>query len=230
MPARYAVYFMPDPQSTLWRFGSSVLGYDAMAGCAVPFPDHPVFARPNAVAATEAPRRYGFHGTLTAPFTLADGTIEAELLAHARAFAAERTREPGPQLDVAAVDEFVALVPDGNTGDRLDALAADCVRAFDRFRAPLSEADMQRRLAAPLTPRERAHLDRWGYPYVFEDFRFHMSLTGALADQERAELLAALKALYAPIRAPLDIDAIGVFKQPDRSARFHVLERLPFGC
>ena len=228
MTVRYAIYLMPEPNSALWRFGSSVIGYDAASKRVVDHPRHPAFQEPKALRATEAPRRYGFHGTLKAPFALADGTTEAGLVEHARAFANARTRQPGPVLEVAMVDEFVALVSEGDAAGQIDTLAADCVREFDPFRGPISEADLLRRLAAPLTPRERAHLDRWGYPYVFEDFRFHMSLTGALAHDVRDELLRALQELYVPVRTRLDIDAIAIFKQPDRSSRFHVLERMRF--
>ncbi len=228
MTERYAIYFMPEPNSALWQFGSSVIGYDAALKQVVDHPRHQAFQEPTASRATEAPRRYGFHGTLKAPFALRDGTTEAGLIEHARAFANARARQTGPTLEVAMVDAFVALVSEGDAASPFDRLAADCVREFDPFRGPISEADMLRRLATPLSPRESNHLHRWGYPYVFEDFRFHMSLTGALAHDVRDELLPALQELYVPVRKALDIDAIAIFKQPDRLSRFHVLERMRF--
>jgi hypothetical protein len=33
-------------------------------------------------------------------------------------------------------------------------------------------------VAAGLNQSQVANLDRWGYPYLFADFRFHMTLTG----------------------------------------------------
>lgn len=104
------------------------------------------------------------------------------------------------------------------------------MRAFDPFRAPLSGADRQRRLAAPLSARQVAALDRWGYPYVFEDFRFHMTLTGPLPDRTRESVRSALAALYAAVatRPALAVGSLAIFRQPARTERFRVLAQMPF--
>jgi hypothetical protein len=110
----------------------------------------------------------------------------------------------------------------------LSELAGDCVTAFEPFRAPLSANDLRRRLKAPLTPRQITHLDRWGYPYVFDDFRFHMTLTGALDDVVSPQLKNALDALYRPLAGPVPIDGLAIFRQNDRAGNFRVLERFRF--
>lgn len=229
MPTRYAIYFMPPAGSALWAFGSSIIGYDAATGDEPPPPAHLAIPLETLRAATLAPRRYGFHATLKAPFTLVHGATVEHLDTAARNFAAAREPREGPVLEVGEMDAFLALVP-AVASPVLNDLAADCVRAFEPFRAPLSPDDRARRLEADLTPRERTHLDRWGYPYVFDDFKFHMSLTGALPDPLRADVRTALAALYAPLRRPLAIDAIAMFVQPDRTTRFRVLARYPFGA
>lgn len=227
MTARYALYAAPAPDSALWRFGSSVIGYDAALALDAAFPEGGLFAADDWPALTADPRRYGFHGTLKAPFVLAEGRSEAELLDAAAAFAQRQRTFVVPRLEVSLLKAFVALVPDEPSA-ALDALAADCVRHFEPFRAPLSDSDRARRLVAPLTDRQRQHLDAWGYPYVFEDFRFHMTLTGALPEDRRETVRAALAALYAPLAVPFPVDALAVFRQERREDRFTVLARLPF--
>ena len=144
---------------------------------------------PSALAARRAeitaePRRYGFHATLKAPFRLAAGATVAALDAAAAALAAGQAGF-ALRLRVAEVGRFVALVPEGDAG-AVAALAAACVTGLDGFRAPPSAEELARRRAAGLDARGEAHLARWGYPYVLDRFRFHMTLTGALGEDRRA--------------------------------------------
>ena len=81
-----------------------------------------------------------------------------------------------PQLSLARLDGFFALVPGAEAAD-LYALADDVVTGFDGFRAPATEAEIARRNPAALTSRQRELLDAWGYPYVLDEFRFHLTLT-----------------------------------------------------
>src|SRR6516164_4703887 len=78
----------------------------------------------------------------------------------------------------------------------LDRLAADGVMAFDRFRRPLTAHERGQRLGAGLSQRQIENLDRWGYPYVFEDFRFHLTLTGPIDADRRGSVLALLQARF----------------------------------
>ncbi|MBV9263088.1 MAG: DUF1045 domain-containing protein, partial [Candidatus Eremiobacteraeota bacterium] len=95
-------------------------------------------------------------------------------------------------LDVRAIGEFLALVPTSAPGE-LHSFAASVVTSFDPFRAPLSAGERQRRLAAGLSEQQIGNLDQWGYPYVLDEFRFHMSLTGKIRDETlRSELKDAL--------------------------------------
>jgi hypothetical protein len=131
------------------------------------------------------------------------------------------------RLKVAPIGGFTALVPAGR-GDAVRTLAGDCVTAFNGFRAPLSERERERRLAAKLSPRQIELLDRWGYPYVFSEFRFHMTLTGRLPPHEQARWLPALATAFAPlVAATVDIDAISLLRQDDRDASFRVITRPP---
>ncbi|MGY2047127.1 DUF1045 domain-containing protein [Methylobacterium sp. JK268] len=219
---RYALYYTPDPGSGLAAFGRGILGYDSVTGAEVP----PLDGFPDAAAVTASPRRYGFHATLKAPMRLAEAATEADLLDRAGDLAAHRPPLPVGPLTVVTLGAFTALIPVA-APETLGLFAAECVAALDPLRAPLTPAERARRRPERLDPRERALLDRWGYPYVFERFRFHMTLTDALPEAERAAWRQRLAAAYGAGK-PLTIDAVTVLRQ-DGDGPFRVLRRFPFG-
>jgi putative phosphonate metabolism protein len=222
---RYAIYYAAAPGTALDRFGAHLLGCDAFSGEALPFPDGIVQAIPDWREITSDPRKYGFHATLKAPMALADGKTEAELLAACESLARSPRAIPVIKPVVNEIGDFIALVPSQRSVE-LEQLAADAVSAFDGFRAPLTPADHARRNPERLTPRQRDYLDRWGYPYVMEEFRFHMTLTGRLPDERRKTVLAELRRRFSELKlAELAIDAIAVFRQPDASSRFRIVQR-----
>jgi Protein of unknown function (DUF1045) len=217
--SRYAVYFVPPADSALYRLGSSLLGYDCYRGTDVAFPP----GLPDDWAElSAAPRPYGFHGTLVAPFRLAPGHDEAALV---RAVASFIPAGDIPAIApvVRALGRFIAIVPRERNAD-LDRLAAECVTTFDRFRAPLRVVDRARRETG-LSARERRNLERWGYPYVFEDFRFHMTLTGPLGEDRRSGIVDLLAALLAQAHGSglVPIDRIALLRQDGEDQRFRVL-------
>ena len=225
--ARYAIYYMPHEQSALSRFGCSVLGYDAVSGTDVPYPDDPVFLDPAALGWTAAPRRYGFHATLKPPFKLAAGRSVEDLMAHLAIFSADQ-RAFSVDLKLADLEHFLALVP-VEVPPALRRLADVCVREFDGYRAPLSPADRERRHPDRLSPSELENLDRWGYPHVFDDFRFHMTLTGPLEADDRVRLEPVLRDMFESVPQTAPIDAIALLRQgDDEQDRFIVQARFPF--
>ncbi|MCC8977126.1 DUF1045 domain-containing protein [Bradyrhizobium brasilense] len=221
---RYAIYYAPSPDSALHRFGSTLLGYDAVSGDDLPFPDG---VTPDWREVTEDPRKYGFHATLKAPTALADGRSEAELLDACAAFAGRARRIPVIEPVVDAISGFIAVIP-ASRSDDLQQLAADCVTEFDAFRAPLTPEDRARRRPEKLTGRQCDYLDRWGYPYVMEEFRFHMTLTGRLSDERRGPIVAQLRIRFAAVDLTrLAIDRIALFKQTDSASRFCIIGSWP---
>ncbi len=191
-PPRYAIYFTPDPRSPLWRFGSGVIGYDASLGLDVPLSVPEGYDIAGWTERTEEPRRYGFHATLKAPFHLAAARQEDDLLAAVDRLAAGTAIVPAIDLGVAQLGSFIALMIVGDDS-HVRALASQVVTSLEAFRAPLAASDRERRLRAPLTLRQVAYLDRYGYPYVLEEFRFHMTLTGKLPDNEIEPVLHDLR-------------------------------------
>jgi putative phosphonate metabolism protein len=219
---RYALYFTPPPESDLARLGAAMLGYDCYAGAAVEQPLLPEITPDELHSGSAEPRRYGFHGTLKAPFTLRDGCSLDEFKNAVHRFAAE-----WPAFDVGTVSprqlgRFIALTPD-ELSSGLSLFAAECVATFDRFRAPLSARDRQRRATHHLSPRQQALLERWGYPYVFDQFRFHMTLTGSLPEERIGPWLECLHR-YVGTRS-LVIDALTLLEQAGPDAQFRVIGR-----
>ena len=223
--ARYAIYFTPPPASPLARFGASVLGYDCFER--VDVPHRPIDGLDPALLAlaTVEPRRYGFHATLVAPFRLAPG-IDGDTLTKAfSAFAASHTPVAAGPLRVAAIGRFVALIP-VEPYPAIEEFAGACVEAFNGFRAPLDAADRARRLASGLSARQAELLERWGYPYVYDEFRFHMTLTGPIDDDARPAYLASLVKAYDGLSGDhLELGAISLMCQDDSASRFHVVAR-----
>ncbi|MET4426085.1 DUF1045 domain-containing protein [Bradyrhizobium sp. 956_D2_N1_5] len=217
---RYAIYFAAGADSALSRLGAKLLGYDVYTGEEMPFPADASRVAPDWRDVTADPRKYGFHGTLKAPMALAPGRTEAELVAACAAFAGKARPMPSIRPVVDSISGFIAVIPTEPVG-ALQQLAADCVREFDDFRAPMTAEDRARRKPDKLTERQRDYLDRWGYPYVMEEFRFHMTLTGRLDAERRGPILEMLRARFAALGLEtLAIDRITLFKQDDTRARF----------
>jgi putative phosphonate metabolism protein len=224
---RYAIYFAAGSDSALSRFGAELLGYDAYGGDELPFPQDALHVAPDWRDISADPRKYGFHATLKAPMTLAPDRTEAELIAACAEFAAKARPVPVIRPVVDAISGFIAVIP-AEPVDALRELAADCVRDFDAFRAGLTAEDRARRRPEKLSERQRDYLDRWGYPYVMEEFRFHMTLTGRLDAERRGPILAMLRDRFAGLkRDTLTIDRIALFRQDNATARFRIVGEWP---
>jgi hypothetical protein len=221
---RYAIFFVPAAESALYRFGSSVLGYDCYAGTEIPLPD--AFAGEAAVwrELTQEPRRYGFHATLKAPFHLLPACTEAQLASAFFSFAALGHAVGRIAPEVALLSGFAAIVP-RRPSDAVAALADKCTTMFDAFRAPMSARERARRVAANLSQSQMHNLERWGYPYLFRDFRFHMTLTGRLAGERANAVLARLRSSFAAACGgqELAVDRLALLKQEGAQAPFRVL-------
>jgi hypothetical protein len=221
---RFAIYFVPPADSALYRFGAGFLGYDCYTGKDLGAPEPTALGLSDWMALTRAPRAYGFHATLKAPFHLAPTSTESELAVELERFVAAPRLLPTFEPVVRALGRFVAIVP-GTANGAIDRLAADCVTAFDRFRRPLGIEERRRRLDAELSRRQIENLDRWGYPFVFEDFRFHMSLTGAIETERRDGVVAMLQDRFTAACGgdPLTVTRLALLRQERPSTPFRVV-------
>ncbi|MGR6466934.1 DUF1045 domain-containing protein [Rhizobium sp. PAMB 3182] len=224
---RYAVFFTPPADDPLTETAAIWLGRDAFTGAAL---NPPSAAGLDLASLTAEPRRYGFHGTLKAPFHLTTGRSEADLVTAFDAFVRDYPAFTIPKMVVGALGPFFALVPATDAGDGISALARACVEAFEPLRAPLSEADIARRNPERLNERQRTYLAEWGYPYVFDEFRFHMTLTGAVPEAERPAMRQMLDATFAPFAGqPMRVGHLALFAEPERGAPFTVLRLATLG-
>ena len=195
---RYAIYYTPPP-GPLADLGARWLGWDIATGRPIGAPNLDIVANP---------RRYGFHATLKAPFHLAEGYRENDLLAAVRDFGQTQAPVRLAGLEIKRLGGFVALVP-MTDAQALQTLAARCVTVFDPFRAPMSDAERMRKTKPHMSDLHRHNLARWGYAHVMEAFRFHMTLSGPLAREIRTQVIAQAEAHFAPVQlSPLTIAAI----------------------
>lgn len=208
--------------------GSTWLGRDALTDDAVAPPTLPGLDHERWRELTAEARGYGFHATLKPPFFLAEGVSASDLVAATTDFAAHRQPFDLPALGLAAIGGFLALVPGARSGE-LHALADAGVSTFDRFRRPASQTELARRRQAALSPRQLELLVRWGYPYVFDEYRFHLTLTRRLAAEERAAMAELLAPLVEPVlREPVAVVAVWLFEQPATGEAFRAVFRCPF--
>tara|TARA_R110002020_G_scaffold16900_11_gene60072 strand:- start:11340 stop:12047 length:708 start_codon:yes stop_codon:yes gene_type:complete len=224
---RYAIYFAPDPASLLAGLADCWIGRDALTGRPVPMPALDALGADELAGLTGPARRYGFHATLKAPFRLADGASEQDLVKAIEGFCAARSGFHLEGLKPGSIDGFLALLPVGDVSE-LNGFAGEVVSAFDGLRAELSEREIERRNPEQLSLAELRNLMRWGYPYVFDRFRFHMTLTSRLPDKDRERILGAACAHFAPVTGqPIPIDALTLFVEPEPGAPFRIHSRTP---
>jgi putative phosphonate metabolism protein len=223
---RYAIYFVPPANSDLYRFGAVFLGFDCYTGADLGCPDDVELTAVEWAGLTNEPRKYGFHATLKAPFRLAPGVTAAELTAELERFAAIPRALPAIEPVIQSLGRFIAIVP-GERSEEVNRLAADCVMGFDRFRGPLTAQEKDGRLGNGLTEGQVRNLDRWGYPYVFDDFRFHMTLTGPVGADRRAAIVALLRARFNRVNDTntVPIARLVLARQDAPSARFRVVSQ-----
>jgi putative phosphonate metabolism protein len=227
MSCRYAIYFAPSEASLLWRTGSQWLGRDAARDVPLAQPAVPGYSGEQVSALTQSPRLYGFHATLKPPFHLAGEWSAARICDVLAGFARERAAFVLPALEVAALSGFLALRPRGRS-EALHGLADDCVTAFDRFRRPLEASELARRRSAGLSERQEALLARFGYPYVLDELRFHLTLTGRLEPHDSTGLKPWLQQHFAAaLREPIVVADLCLFVQERPEAPFCILQRFP---
>lgn len=224
--ARYALYFAPPEDSALARAGSFWLGRDAASGVRLEQPACPGLTPERLAQLTAAARRYGFHGTLKPPFRLREGRTPDELGRAVAALAARQQRFFFT-LRLATLAGFFAWLP-ADAQDPIAAVAAACVTELEEFRAPPDELELARRRRG-LNPSQAALLQRWGYPYVLDEFRFHLTLSDAVSGRE-AEAMHTTLADYTDrhARGAVAFDALCLFVEPAPGADFLLLTRYGF--
>ena len=222
MSARLALYWAPALDDPLHALGSAWLGRDAETGASL---SQPNITGLDLAEITADPRGYGLHATLKAPFRF--GAPFQQVRDAVMALAARTAPFTLPPLAATDIGSFIALCERAPSPE-LHALANACVTALDPFRLPATDAELARRRPERLAPRQREMLDRWGYHLVFEDWRFHVTLSRRLNDAERAVLHPAIEAHFGGVPAmPRVVRDICLFTQAGPGAPMRIAERLP---
>lgn len=219
---RVAFYYAPAADDPLWRDAARWLGRDPATGADLSQPGLPDIA-----AITSDARMYAFHATLKPPMRLLPGTGWDDVLATGHAIAATVPAFDLPRLAVADLHGFLAL-RETTPSPELQALADACVAMADHLRAPPPAAELARRRRNGLPPAQEANLVRWGYPYVFATWFFHMTLTRRLNAAERAIYLPAAEAHFAAALAvPRRVADLCLFTQAAEGGPFSLAARIP---
>ena len=216
---RYAIYYTP--QGALAEVGAAWMGWDVARGVAV---DHAMVGDLDLAKLTRTPRKYGLHGTIKPPFVLRGGTDATALEAALSALSQTLSPVMLAGLEVTCLGRIVTLTPCGDqTG--LAQLATEVVTRLDNFRELPSEQELAKRRKKSLSPEQDQHLRDWGYPYVLDQFRFHMTLTGWNEQPEVVRDLAA--AHFAPyLSDPVRIDSLTLVGQ-NENGMFVEIARYP---
>jgi len=226
MTSRYAIYFTPRETTNLWRAGCRWLGRDPCAGTRLAQPEVEGWSAERISEITAAPRLYGFHATLKAPFALAEGRSAGTLADAVEKLAARSQAFALPQLTLAILDGFLALQPLAGSTAKLGELADACVIELDAFRKAPSVAELARRRAAGLSARQEQLLVQFGYPFVLDQFRFHMTLTERLPRADAIRLTPWLTQYFTTaLASPPRCDAICLFVQQRPTEEFLLMQR-----
>jgi putative phosphonate metabolism protein len=229
MDARYAIYFAPSPDTLLWRSGCRWLGRDPARDVPLDRPRVPGYSLQRLQLLTRSAALYGLHATLKAPFRLAQGYTPESLREALGRFGAQRSSFTMSPLEVTELSGFLALCPVERC-DALHVLADDCVTVFDEFRRPPDAEELERRRATRLSSVEDALLQRYGYPYVLETYRFHITLTERLDSGDAQKLRPWLSEFLSDaLREPALVDAICLFVQERPGAAFRLTDRVLLG-
>jgi hypothetical protein len=228
--ARIALYYAPPASSAWWRAGCEWLGRDAETGRLIEAPLEPsITALGQSVAAlTGSPRQYGWHATLVAPFHTAEGVTPQQVLSVAREWASHITPFSAA-LCPAEMGRFVALrAAQPEDDEAIRRIAASALHAVASLRARPSAEDARRRLASGLSERQQTLLHEWGYPYVLDEYRFHMTLSDALDSASARAAIVSLWQTRAAALGALPFHGAALFVQPRPGAPFTLWQRLPF--
>ena len=218
--SRYAIYYIPD--LPLFQIGSDWLGWNSITG-------QETLLSADHRRITDRPRKYGFHATMKSPFALASHSTQGDLQDAFQAFCATVPPATGGTLKINRLGRFLAMTPDVQS-KAVTELAASTVSHFDKFRALLSDKDIEKRRQRRLTPQQDELLLRWGYPYVMQEFKFHMTLTGWLAANEIDAIEKRANTRFQEfIGQPLSIASLALLGEDRDSGHFHVVDKLSLG-
>jgi hypothetical protein len=222
---RCAINYVPPPDDPLTIKAAAWLGRDSYSGMPRSVDVEGLTSGDHSFL-TALPRRAGFHATLKPPFTLEDGHSVHELERRLTAYSKGLTPVP-VELRIALIDTFFALVP-VQAEPELVRLAANIVAEFDSYRRPMSAEDLERRSAARFNQAQLSNLSKWGSPFVFDQFHFHMTLTGPVDRAEREHVQLVLSRYFGSAPIAVTVDRLVLSVQEEIHEPFGIHSAHPF--
>ena len=217
---RFAIYFAPEIDSNLHSIGSQWLGRDSSSGKSIKQPNIKGISSSYLYSVTKTPRRYGFHATLKAPFRLNKEFTFKDLCSQIQQLST-LSKTFSINLKVRKLRNFIALVMDPNE-QKMQNLASKLVRNLDQFRAPLHQEEIDKRRMSTLTASEDENLLNWGYPYVYNDFCFHITLTEKIqCRSDRESMVSAASSHFSEsLKNTIKVSSVSLFVQESSEADF----------
>jgi hypothetical protein len=226
---RYSICYTPSARDPLSLAASSWLGRSVYSGEAVEHPDGIGLSQSEIAFHTALPRRNGFHACLKAPFRLHPEMSEAMLLRELMHFSGVVEPFALPALEVGRLGDHCGLML-SHQSVQLDQLASLVVQNFDQFRAPLTEAEIDRMAPERLSAPQFANLYRWGDPHVLDEYRFYLPLTGPLSTRDRERVQKATSSYFSTYLAqPPVFSNLALFIEREQGAPMVVHSLHPMG-
>lgn len=226
---RYSICYTPSARDPLSAAAASWLGRSVYSGEAMEHPDGIGLSQSEIAFHTALPRRNGFHACLKAPFRLHPDATEAMLLRELMHFTSVVEPFTLPTLEVGRIGDFCSLTLSQHSM-QLDQLASLVVQNFDQFRAPLSEAEIERMAPERLSAPQFANLYRWGDPHVLDEYRFYLPLTGPLSLAERERVHKAISRYFSTyLVQPPVFSNLALFIEREQGAPLVVHSLHPMG-
>ncbi len=224
---RYAIYYAPSENSELDLFGKCLLGWDPYKGVETTKSDLsklPSFKKFSSLVLT--PKQYGFHGTIKAPFKLKNEYTYNDLENKVREISKQIHSFYFDQLIIKKLGNFIGLIPTNNL--KVNAVSNKFVEELDYLRDELSESEIKKRKPHKLTSNQKQMLFKWGYPYVFDEFKFHLTLTSKLNVVEIDDVLRSLQNILKQVNLnKISFNNICIFGQKS-DEKFYFVQRFNF--
>ena len=195
---RVAIYFLPKKNSSLENFGKNLLGRDINKKKKISLTRRQKYFINRGFTYFdelkdyfEQPAKYGFHATLKAPFRLKRNVKTKNFYDVISHIAAQHSRFKIKGLKIVYSKKFT-FITSRKPNKLLRNLENDLVKHLDTFRAELNKTEIKKRIPDSLTFKQNKYLKEWGYPFVFDQFKFHMTLmnqnNNKLSNKQKLEL------------------------------------------
>ncbi len=224
---RYAIYYAPIENPELDLFGKCWLGWDPYKGEETTKSDLsklPSFKKFSGLVLT--PKQYGFHGTIKAPFRLKNKYTYSDLENKVREISKQIQSFHLDKLVIKKLGNFIALTPSKNL--KVNDVSNKFVEGLDFLRDDLSEDEIKKRHPHKLSFNQKKMLFKWGYPYVFNEFKFHLTLTGKLRIEEIDNVYKYLQTILKSVNLrKIHFKSICIFGQKT-DEKFYFIKKINF--